>query len=424
MSTSALLPNWIFVAKILTKEQKFFDASVQRQKSLVEAKREEYNRKRSFIVSKIYRSLTPYDEVQNHELPARREVRDDCGTIRKITTCKPEGHVHAEGNYCYKAGCPICYGKWASRLAAKTEKRFKGFEAELIKSNIIPPRWRAGLVRHFIISPPQSETKWFFENSTIGEVRAWFREIAKNIGIIGGCMIIHTWRKQYNSQGELERWRFSPHCHIIGYGFIEPDMVKYRGYVFKNRYFSSKSWKPYRRDVRKSIKYDLKHATTTYALVKRRKRNTDVVEEVETLQHTLTWFGIMAYNNFITEKMKIDKVKLCGVKRKDGSICENFVYQVLSCTFDGLEDKFFHHWENWMLTGNSLPKIKILRTGNVLWDQEEIYLLRFRTKKRKGKILEFALTTKYRYFVLFQNIISKLKWMSWLNSFLKSIRIF
>ena len=154
---------------------------------------------------------------------------------------------------CFRAECPICYESWAGKEAGSIAHRLKASR-------------KFGRPIHLIVSPPME----YWVRHDYKSLRKKAYKIAKNSGFKGGSCIFHPFRKVEDSK----QWYFSPHFHMLGYGWINNDYASH-GWVVKNT------------GVRKSVSgtamYQLSHAGVSKGT------------------HTITWFGSFSYN-----KLKVD----------------------------------------------------------------------------------------------------------------------
>lgn len=172
---------------------------------------------------------------------------------------------------CLRAKCPVCYEKWAGKEAHRIEYRLG--------------QWRSsGRVIHVVVSVP-------FENwyKDLGELRSQAYKYAKKVGVFGGSCIIHPERERCVYCGEYKdiqtkrcvkcgckdfSWVFSPHFHLLGYGWIHghkvSELYKKTGWVIKNL--------GVRDSVSATALYQLSHCGT------------------HPTKHSITWFGALSYN--------------------------------------------------------------------------------------------------------------------------------
>jgi hypothetical protein len=221
-------------------------------------------------------------------LPGHGESYSDCGDWRSKGCLNVEGHVQ-EGIFesmagkifvrrfrrtCARAECPVCYESWAGKEAGKIEYRLQ-----------MAP-WKKRAI-HLIVSPPVE----FWVRHGFGELKRKSYVISKESGFYGGSCIFHPFR-----ENELTKeWFFSPHFHMIGFGWIQKTKEGYErhGWVVKNARI--------RKTVSGTALYQLSHAG------------------VHEKHHTVTWFGSMSYNKLrIPPKERdVEVCPICGQELRD-----------------------------------------------------------------------------------------------------------
>ena len=196
--------------------------------------------------------------------------------------------VRLKRHSCMRPECPICYEKWAGREAHRIDYRLS--------------QWKSsGQVIHVSVSVPQR--LWYKE---LGELRLDVYRVAKKVGFFGGSCIIHAEREVCVFCGEHKdtetkrclncgcsefRWTFSPHYHLLGYGWIHGHKVKElydkEGWIIKNLGI--------RDSVSGTALYQLSHCSTHKE------------------KHGITWFGRLAYNKLkvIPEPIEKELCPLC-----------------------------------------------------------------------------------------------------------------
>lgn len=174
-------------------------------------------------------------------------------------------------NSCYRPLCPTCWEKWASREAKRAVDRLSMF---LLKGRILEPI-------HVVVSIPHVDY-----GLSLQQMRKKVYAALKRVHCIGGMVIFHSKRQHMDKS-----WYFSPHFHVVGYGWIV-DVRKnyvYSGYVVKNVGI--------RKTVQGTIWYQLSHCAVAVG------------------KHTITWFGALSYNklkvgrNFEKER---ETCPICG----------------------------------------------------------------------------------------------------------------
>ncbi len=246
-------------------------------------------------------------EHDGFHFPGTKEKRSSCGEWAWKGCNNIKGHegitfnecdVTGKGyatNFqmcCFRADCEYCWLQWSYRQASKATRRFEKYQ-EKTKTEYKP--------RHIIISVP----KWDY-----GKSKKELSEIARNKlnsvipkwSHFGGCIVYHPFRKHWIS-GSF-RWYYSPHFHILGYGWTLPSdsdesMENRRGWTIKIAKDRDEKGNPIERNTFQTLSYILTHAG-----IKRHN-------------HTLTWFGELSYCKLVIPKDDYEMGKC--------PICENIL---------------------------------------------------------------------------------------------------
>jgi len=199
-----------------------------------------------------------------------------------------------------RADCPICRQKWAGRLAGKAENRISQVRG-------------LGPAKHIVASLPQAD--WGLVQTDYPRLRTKVYKILKRVGVRGGLLIFHPFRRKCPRCGSVPEmghssclycgnpffeWYFSPHFHCVGFGWIEGTAQEYikSGYLVKNV--------GVRRSVGGTVLYQLSHAG------------------VHLRYHVLTWFGALSYN-----KLK------CEPEPREGNTCPTCGAKLIPCKWFG-----------------------------------------------------------------------------------------
>ena len=218
-------------------------------------------------------------------LPGSGEAYADCGSWRKRGCLEVDLHkqngleedfankvfIEVYRRSCMRAECPTCYESWASRDAHRIEDRLKVVGRKM------------GLVIHLTLSPSEKIVSML----PYEKLRAKAYSIAKKSGFRGGSCIFHPFR-----ESESGLWVFSPHFHMIGYGWIEWTAEDYElsGWVVKNL------------GVRESV-----YATAFYQL-----SHCGISSKFD----SVTWFGALAYNKLKIAVIHSEELHLCPICHK------------------------------------------------------------------------------------------------------------
>ena len=222
--------------------------------------------------------------IQNQKEPHERGLvpyleKQECKT--KPTVMK---------RICWRALCHICYKEVANREANNAYERLQqGKELYKIERIFI------GNAKHIVISPPHRIHAEMETVEGFKKVMTDTYSIIKRTGILGGILIIHSHRGSAK-----EGWEFSPHFHIVGFGYVK-NLPNRLGWIIKNI--------GYRKSIKATIRYLLTHHGIAL--------NTEHKELEKRMLYSVRWFGKFSYNKLIK---KVEKTELkpliceyCGI---------------------------------------------------------------------------------------------------------------
>jgi hypothetical protein len=137
--------------------------------------------------------------------------------------------------------------------------------------------------------------------------------VARAAGLRGGCLIFHPWREHKDETGRgLGDWFWSPHFHIVGYGWISQTAYARTGWVVKNHGL--------RKSVYETLSYQLSHAGVHMP----QKGILPVAKGSKPHKFcTLVWFGCCSYN-----KLKV-------AKRVERATCPECGYELVRLVWVG-----------------------------------------------------------------------------------------
>lgn len=224
------------------------------------------------------------------------EPYSNCGDLLVFGCLNVEGHkqscldrdvvgkvfVKLKKRTCLRPSCPVCYEKWAGKEAHRIEYRLKQWHS-------------SGQVIHVTISVPQR--LWYKD---LGGLRSEIYRVARKVGFFGGSCIVHAERERCVFCGEHKdtetkrclkcgcsdfKWVFSPHYHLLGYGWIHghkvSELYQKEGWIVKNLGL--------RNSVGGTALYQLSHCST------------------HETRYGITWFGRLAYNKLKVVPEPIEK---------------------------------------------------------------------------------------------------------------------
>jgi len=238
--------------------------------------------KRSEIFDVMHESQNWYTIQQDGwHLPGTKDAREDCGkwftkgclnvSAHNGTEYPGKVYIKSFQKSCYRGGCEVCYKKWMARDSNKATRRIEVYEKKSTES-----------AKHIIVSPPS----WIY-HKPVRELRKEAYKVLKKVGAIGGALIYHPFR--YDK--DFRRWYFSPHFHIVGFGWISNTAEIYHkdGWIVKNKGLRDSTFA--------TFYYQLSHAGI--------KRG----------YHTVTWFGDLSYSKLkVEEDPNPDECPLCRAK--------------------------------------------------------------------------------------------------------------
>jgi len=274
-----------------------------------------FSSERLFDVEKV----VDVDFPSNFPLTGSGEARVNCGSFFTVGCLNVEEHkgmnldgVNMEGKAylerhrvsCHRPLCPICWGDWANREKDKATVRLHSF---ILKGRSLKPI-------HLTVSIPHSDYALSLQKMREKTYRA-----LKRVHCLGGMVIYHPTR--WDKFRRL--WYFSPHFHVIGYGWIVDvrQNYVYSDYVVKNIGI--------RKTVEGTIYYQLSHC--------------GIAEK----KHTVTWFGVLSYNKLHVESVEKEK-SVCP-------LCHEELHQLIwigegKCPLPDVEGmEFYDDASNWIV---------------------------------------------------------------------------
>ena len=223
-------------------------------------------------------------EKDGYHLPGTKPKRDTCGDWawkgcnniqghkdKTFNGCTMTGKGYATNFQmcCFRADCEYCWLNWSYRQASKATKRIEKFESMTNYK-----------VRHIIISVPQ----WDY-----GKDPKVLRKMARDKlnavmpnedwNKFGGCIVYHPNRKIWVDSDQRFRWYYSPHFHVMGFGWTLPTKETNeirQGWIIETQ-SNYDDYNKRERSTFQTLSYILTHAG-----IKKGKQ-------------TLTWFGDLSY---------------------------------------------------------------------------------------------------------------------------------
>lgn len=200
---------------------------------------------------------------------------------------------------CHKVSCPndVCFMGWLNRSANKVTQRIE-VSMKKMSTRKFPI--------HVVVSVPESDLVRICSvhefDKKITSIRARITRLLLKVGVKGGLSIFHPFR--FDKVGMLG-WYFSPHFHVIGFGWVDGKKVKSEfertGYTVKNLGVRKTSG-----EIFSTIRYLLSHAGVKVNKINHR--------------HTVSWFGKLSNRSMPNWELEIedeeDNLNRCGFCNK------------------------------------------------------------------------------------------------------------
>lgn len=246
----------------------------------------------------LYPATYPIDTIFHSEPPLTaipgtgNQTKPDCGTFRTAFACtKDASHfMQKVPHKCFNLSCPVCFSAALTRASTRIAQKFRGYRARVdtLDLDVNPElayhhRAMAKHLNHFVLSPPVGK---YAENTVCKKIVAASRRIAALVGIEAGMMALHPWRIKDEIKPRLGRrckkvelmaedtkekkfwaliredalglgsWReyirWSPHVHILGYGYLPPQETPEEKTAFKKL---TKGW--FVKKIKRGSGYDI-----------------------------------------------------------------------------------------------------------------------------------------------------------------------
>lgn len=288
-----------------------------------------------------------------------KQTNDYCGSFDSAYTTESKQKIVVRKNDCDKLSCKICHKTVARRRARDAGVRLNAYR---LGSKRAP--------RHFSFHPNYNMDEAEF-SLKFKKLRTSLYRIIKESGIMGGVCILHT--ERINQSNELY---FSPHWHIIGFGFIlnaKKFKEKY-GFTYRNhqRNDNGKAMPLSKKTLNRVLKYTIDHSTQMND------------------RHSITYFGTCGYRNMTTISRKIEYVE------QENDECETYYRIKRECL--NIESKMGLRQEvilrkirNRLEQNTKLLEAKVLslsEKNSILDENYELYL-------RYSSILDIHIVDKY-----------------------------
>ncbi len=214
--------------------------------------------------------------VPAHDLS--RPQRKGCGFIRSsngsivYSACPEDAEHYIKGKrrHCWSLHCPECMNDTALKRGIAVEKRMLEYQMLTEKQGKDP-----GKVGHWVVSPPQELIKCLCQTrDEFEDINRYIEQQMKDRGGRAGVQVFHPWRQTD------DKWEFSPHFHILCYGFIDTKrfLKDNPGWIIK---------KVHSHEDIKSIRHTIAYLMTHMGLPLYEKDPDDIDWDLEVLNHLI-----------------------------------------------------------------------------------------------------------------------------------------
>ncbi len=167
--------------------------------------------------------------ISGMQLPGNGMSYKSC-MMYQIKGCTEISHQEEYGIYqdqvkrvlkkCNRLSCPKCWSFAINKQALSAVDRIEA-TLSFKKNRLWMENKQSRIYNHLVVSVPKSEYyKFETHESRLKAERYIFKKL-KSIGIEGGAVVYHPFRFSKN----IKRVRFSPHLHILGFGYTDKDEI-------------------------------------------------------------------------------------------------------------------------------------------------------------------------------------------------------
>ena len=184
-------------------------------------------------LSSMRNMITWMMPASDHERPKRNRCgpmrlqgsNGDSGLMYMGCSNDKEHYLRGMDFHCWSLACEVCINDAANREGKRKEERFTEYRLLKQKRGMDP-----GPLGHWVVSPEQEFCKRAVQTlKGYNGLRKTIEKSLREVGARGGIAIFHPWRFKD------DHWEFSPHFHVILYGFLDTDKFRemHPGWVIK-----------------------------------------------------------------------------------------------------------------------------------------------------------------------------------------------
>ena len=230
------------------------------------------------------------------------------GTLRhptyasRVTACGTDTthYAHATMRHCARPSCPACAHYHISKDTPDQSQKIYAKSKDLKHTE----GWRAGYLQHITVSVPENLYYMALTPDGFTKLKKWAIKYAQSVGVKGGYMVFHPFRQNGINDDDIlpedytptetndlnkHSARFSPHFHIVGFGFI----------TGTEKLFNQTGW------IIKALRVGDKKITSVpeiSGVLSYLKSHAGIIDEKSPYQPSRyqsgVWFGVLAPNQF------------------------------------------------------------------------------------------------------------------------------
>lgn len=161
----------------------------------------------------------------------RGPAKHEDGLLSGVVASERADYVQGIRRHCNRPDCPICAAYHNRKdTPAQTDKITA--KSKQLRHTV---GWRAGKLQHLAVSPPSEDHLSYLTPEGLKKGVKKALNLASYVGTMGGAYVFHPFRYDDEDDNDIidreykktpDKAKFSPHFHIVGFGFIDPEKTK------------------------------------------------------------------------------------------------------------------------------------------------------------------------------------------------------
>lgn len=177
---------------------------------------------------------TQYDvdkDLIQWTVKGRGPAKHEDGLLSGVVASERANYVKGIRRHCNRPDCPICAAYHNHKdTPAQTDKITA--KSKDLRHTV---GWRAGKLQHLAVSPPSEDHLSYLTPEGLKKGVKKALNLASYVGTMGGAYVFHPFRYDDEDDNDIidreykktpDKAKFSPHFHIVGFGFIDPEKTK------------------------------------------------------------------------------------------------------------------------------------------------------------------------------------------------------